>query len=370
MKSSRRLIPIYTALLLTGWLVLMNMDLRSGLVAPRLRSTYTPLKVDEQLAIATRYAPFVLQAAHPERGRQDVPTRIDFDDDLRGDNNWDDLPFFPLLPTLYYSALETQTHWFLSYHLFYPRDWADLRLGLGDTHENDGCNLQLVVEKSSERPILLFTQDSDGGAVWVRPGLEIASSLVGGRLLLADPSGSSNPEGTHPIVLVGSRGHDLSGVDGHPDIELAPPRPTPRLSVPGWVLFPPLEGEQPREPKASEAAPGEAAPRVAYQLASTRETLWAGITDGSLLGFAQLFDDVVEYSDERLSVAFPLSYEADRFSGPLGPDRGRSPFALDFTHDPARLGALFFDPARRWPELAKVPEPWSRTYVTHPFSAD
>ena len=44
-------------------------------------------------------------------GRQDVPTRVDFDGNLRGDDNWESLPRFALPPTVYYAAFHTAQFW-------------------------------------------------------------------------------------------------------------------------------------------------------------------------------------------------------------------------------------------------------------------
>ena len=120
-------------------------------------------------------------------------------------------------------------------------------------------------------------------------------------------------------------------------------------------------------PDPALAAAGESAPRYAYQLASLPATLWAGVQDGSLIGHSRLFDGAVDYADEALELELPRYYEADRFSGPLGDDRGISPFAVDFEFDEGPLGALLFDPAQRWNEVLDLPEGWSLVYIAHPF---
>ena len=124
---------------------------------PRAEASPPPT-VDRHLEVARRYAPIVLQETHPRRGREDLPSNFDFDGDLVGRNNWEAFDRFCLVPTVYYALLETETHLFLTYHLFHARDWAPIPLGLQDTHENDGENLQVVVEKASGLPVLLYAQ--------------------------------------------------------------------------------------------------------------------------------------------------------------------------------------------------------------------
>ncbi|HJQ69536.1 MAG TPA: hypothetical protein VKA70_11210 [Blastocatellia bacterium] len=45
-----------------------------------------------------------------------------------------------------------------------------------------------------------------------------------------------------------------------------------------------------------------------------------------------------------------------------------SPFALDFSFKRGTLGALFFNPAKRYADRLKIAEPWSREYVNYPFA--
>ena len=86
------------------------------------------------------------------------------------------------------------------------------------------------------------------------------------------------------------------------------------------------------------------------------------------MGEGGLVDGPLPYESPWITVGVPRYYEADRFSGPFGPDRGISPFAVDVGFSAPHLGALFFDPARRWAELLTIEEPWSTTYLDDPFT--
>lgn len=77
-------------------------------------------------------------------GRADYVTRIDFDGDWNGRNDWENAEHHPLPGAVYHSVVETKSHWFVVYAFFHPRDWADSLL---DTeHEND-CEGVLVVAR-------------------------------------------------------------------------------------------------------------------------------------------------------------------------------------------------------------------------------
>lgn len=74
--------------------------------------------------IAAAFAPVFYQALG-DKPRSDYITNFDFDDDWRGDNNWEhtDDTRFPLRAYVYYSVCETPTHFFIHYAAFHPRDY-------------------------------------------------------------------------------------------------------------------------------------------------------------------------------------------------------------------------------------------------------
>jgi len=74
--------------------------------------------------IASQFAPVFRQGLGDSR-RHDYITNFDFDGDWRGDNNWEnsDNARFPLRAYIYYAVSETQTHYFIHYAVFHPRDY-------------------------------------------------------------------------------------------------------------------------------------------------------------------------------------------------------------------------------------------------------
>ncbi len=333
----------------------------AGETAKPRRTVATPLLVDRHLELARRYAPFVYHEIHPTKGRQDLPTRVDFDGDFRGDNNWENFERYSLPPTLYYAVVETESHWFVTYHIFHPRDWSWIRIGVHLTHENDGENLQVVVDKASGDVVLLFTQAHYWGRVHApaSTGFGSGSEPLRDTLVLVDDAGRPDNSGRHAAVYVEAYGHGIYALadsdvvlddDGHATFENH-----------GRIFYPARPGDVIREPDFAGSGP------VPYQLASTTRILWPGLRDGTLVGQGGLIDGPFPYEDARVRIDVPGYYEANRFSGPFGPDRGISPFAVDFDFDDGTLGALFFDPAGRYAETLRVPPNWSRTYVNYPF---
>ncbi|MGA9998194.1 MAG: hypothetical protein WBP93_22465 [Pyrinomonadaceae bacterium] len=74
--------------------------------------------------IAATFAPIFYQALG-DSPRHDYITNFDFDGDWRGNNNWENSanPRFPLKAYIYYSVSETETHFFIHYAAFHPRDY-------------------------------------------------------------------------------------------------------------------------------------------------------------------------------------------------------------------------------------------------------
>jgi hypothetical protein len=348
---------------LTPFVVLWLNACAAPLRADRIHAGAPRPVVDEHLGVATTYAPWIFHEVHPRKGRQDIPAPVDFDGDLDGENNWENFPAFELQPTVYYAALASGTHLFLSYHLFHPRDWTSLDLGLHQSHENDGENLQVVVERSSGRVVLLFAQAHYRGAVFAREGAGFGDGEEGirGRPLLLDGAGRPSADGSHAAVFVESGGHGIYGAtDPRARVSIGADGRA-RFARHGLVLRPALEGETVAEPPLDAEVP------VPYRLESTTAKLWPLLRSGDLVGEGRLLDGPVPYADARVRVGVPRYYEADRFSGPFGPDRGISPFALDFGFGAPDLGSLFFDPTRRYARALLVPEPWSLVYENDPF---
>ncbi len=339
------------------------------LLMPPLSRNEQPLLLDGQVELARRYAPWILNEVATDGGRQDLPTRADFDGNLRGDDNWENLARFELPPVVYYAVVESTTHWFITWHLFHPRDWSRIDLGLNMTHENDGENLQVVVAKANGRVVLLFTQAHYRGGVYANrdSGFAAGSEEIRGPLDLVDDAGRPATDGTHAVVFVERCGHGIYGLtDRRDEVELGADGAV-RFSGRGFVLRPAAAGEEMTEPRLDSLDVWVDATAMPYALASSIATFWPGLDRGCLVGEGGLFDGALRLVTPEVTIDVPRYYEADRFSGPLGSDRGISPFAVDFGFGEGEVGALFFDPARRYARCLTVPRSWSINYVAYPF---
>jgi len=159
--------------------------------------------------LARHYSPIIHQGTASDH---DFITAVDFDGDWTGSNNWENQPTGDLSAYVYYSVAETETHWFLFYALFHPRDYTSRRCDQsGGCHENDMESIQIVVAKD----------DTPYGR------LQAMETLAHGDIFLytADPYTPDRPvrggylkvkgkirlQGSHPIVTVETYGHGIHG---------------------------------------------------------------------------------------------------------------------------------------------------------------
>lgn len=106
--------------------------------------------VPTDAALALHWAPVHYQDTDSSDYDADYLSTVDFDADWDAKNNWehedDNLAW--LSGAVYYSVVETSTHWHLVYGFYHPRDWEDFPDPFSlYTHENDMEGVLLVVRK-------------------------------------------------------------------------------------------------------------------------------------------------------------------------------------------------------------------------------
>ena len=279
--------------------------------------------------LAFHWAPVIHQGAASE---QDFLTRVDYDGDWIGNNNWDNFPGGDLAAYVYYSVIETETHFFIFYSLFHPRDYEPFCLPLL-CHENDMESIQLVVLKDgtefgrlqaletlAHSHLYLYAASPE-----VRDGyLEVQGPVIW--------------EEGRPAIYVETYGH---GIYGAP-VELKV----------GEVVYRP--GEVAEVPESIDA------PGVGYRLLPIYEVLWSRRDQ---VGDGKLYDRPFDYRGRALPGAFDGDdYGHDRANPPWGYDQGIG--------DELSRGDWFLDPARALAYHAAFPEPFSRVYLFNPYLAD
>ncbi|HEY3425448.1 MAG TPA: hypothetical protein VGL27_11670 [Negativicutes bacterium] len=117
------------------------------------------------LNVAIQWSPVFYQMDKSDglTAQQNIFTLVNFDRDWRLNNNWYNLLFYPLDRMMYYSVVESDTHYFIGYYQYYPR-----HIGGGD-HEHDMTGALLAVSKTPDglgRLDMLVTYSNNRWEKW------------------------------------------------------------------------------------------------------------------------------------------------------------------------------------------------------------
>ncbi len=158
---------------------------------------------DPFLRLAEYHAPFVAQETW-FRPRADFLSRFDYDGNWKGDDNWENLEEGSTQAFVYYAVMETQTHWFLHYNFFHPRDYSDVCV-VGTCHENDNEGLILTIRKDgSEFGKLEVLETLAHNNVYTftnNPRIKKGVHNIDGSIAFYGK--------THPIVFIEAGGHGV-----------------------------------------------------------------------------------------------------------------------------------------------------------------
>lgn len=327
--------------------------------------------------VAARFAPIFYQALG-DNPRSDYVTNFDFDGDWLGSNNWKnvDNKLFPLKAYIYYSVSETQTHYFIHYAVFHPRDYKGgakkgvlfselIKEGVkiaskgneptgmlaeaGVAHENDMEGALVVVEKKS-------ASADDDVVVFVE-------TLAHNNFLTYVPASSENSsfktfktEGQNVLLFIEPKGHGIEAEN--------------KLQKADDVLIYKFGGIAGDPQKAKDK-------RVDYELIAIQTTLWArarsakpNATFGAIKDFGSVSIDVMQ-NGKPVVKKIALGSLGMAFDGDFGGrNMARPPWAwFDNDRRSEQLGLWFFDPAKVIKRDFNLPNSFSTAYVRLPFWA-
>jgi hypothetical protein len=171
---------------------------------------------DAYRPLAERYAPFIAQETW-FGPKFDYLARFDLDGDFRGDNNWEDAPAGSSQAYVYYTAMETATHWFLIYNFFHPRDYSD-KCVIGTCHENDNEGLVLTIQKDGSQFGKLRAMETlahnNVYSYTLDEAIRPKAHGINGRVDVHD--------GSHPMIFIEAGGHGVlsaNAAEGYYDVE-------------------------------------------------------------------------------------------------------------------------------------------------------
>jgi hypothetical protein len=303
-------------------------------------------------ALVEWYSPVIVQdVGCPEYNDDplyygDYITRIDYDGDYVGNNNWDNLGYpskaRPLPAYVYYSVLETSTHYFICYALYHPAD--DFICGTGLSHENDLEGIVMCVKKDGNtygdlRMVQLqahhdFYKYTPPGETGIENGDDDINGTIG--IDYTYP-------GVHPVVYVEGGGHGLRHEDtgGWLSVRYYYTGNAEDPDIAGWGL-------------------------CGYDLLSIFAEMWEQRTN--CCGEWHLFDNRGDYTQWGFDVqGLGMNFDGD--SGTEGLDKSSPPWNWDDNDDGGDWlsGDWFMHSAGYHYYRFGWEEPFSTNYIFHPF---
>jgi hypothetical protein len=332
--------------------------------------------------VAARFAPIFYQALG-DKPRSDYITNFDFDGDWRGDNNWEhiDDKTFPLRGYIYYSVSETQTHFFIHYAVFHPRDYKGgeikglilsdiIREGVkrGSDHDPTGLMAEAGVAHENDMEGALVVVAKDGKDL-DRARVVFVEAFHHDDFapyLASEPApkgfGIFQTDKQRVLLYVQPKGHGIEAYSG--DEKQTGKKQFLIYKFAG-------KAEDPDEQKDGSAG---------YELLPMQTTLWAkarvprkekGITYATVHDYAEISITVVQPNGQVAAKKIKVGEIGETFAGDTGGmNMARPPWAwFDKAKRGEPLGLWFFDPAQIIKRDFKLDESFSTAYVRLPFWA-
>ena len=309
---------------------------------------------DAYRKLAEHYAPFVAEETWFQP-KSDYLARFDLDGDWRGDNNWERAEVGSSQAYVHYAAMETDTHWFLIYNFFHPRDYSD-KCVAGTCHENDNEGMILTIAKDGSTYGRLQTMESlaHNNIYSYRNDRQVKKGVhsFDGRVEFHD--------GSHPVIFIESGGHGVYGSDdSHSRYSLS----RDQFSVGTGVTYSYKgKAERPKHPNDR---------NVGYQLLPIYEHWWLRAHEGSGKG-GRSFDAYYAYQPYGGRPRPKESQIAGSFLGRMHGSNKAKPFWG--WHDNrtrkkkvVATGQWGLDPAYSVSRNLRFPGRFSEQYIYNPY---
>ena len=312
---------------------------------------------DPYFSLATYWAPVIRQYVKNDSTygyRQDYITRFDYDTNWTGNDNWDNFPYFldALYGYVYYSVIETETHYFIHYMFFHPRDWGRAWFSIvPDEHENDMEGILLVISKNGSKfgsPLVMVTRAHTDFYQYVAD-----TNVTNGTADNVD--GNITFDGWRPVAYVEAQGHGVYGDEDRVD----------QYYLYDDVIIYRFNGNASEHPDYADPN------NISYALIPIIRALWPKAVDPSYIGDGKTYDQVFTYSNPRLnfSISVPAAFDGDD-STDGGTDKANPPWGMhdsDYDDDGLVQGDWFFDPANFTRTVFSIPYEFSLNYTYNPY---
>lgn len=167
--------------------------------------------------LARRWAPIHYQDSDSTDYDADYLSTVDFDGDWDAANNWEHEDDDParLSGAMYYSVVETGSHWFVNYSFYHPRDWDDIPDPFDQLqHENDMEGVVVTVRKDGStygtiEAMVSVAHNDFYSYVPAGSGFTGGRENVDGPLIMQEYNGEQ-----HPTTRQEAKGHGAYAWDG------------------------------------------------------------------------------------------------------------------------------------------------------------
>jgi hypothetical protein len=306
--------------------------------------------------VAKRWAPVFFQEVKDPI--KDLYAAYDFDGDWNGDNNKQNAEACAppgcdkLVGTVYYTVIETSTHWFVQYIPYHPIDFK-----VTNGHEHDTESVLAVVSKEGGGTGKLQALETRFHIEWFDYVNDARVTKGAGAV-----HGPTHFDGPRPAVYVQMVGHGICGGFSppnniFPDLSLTcDHNAQPHIDGTGIVYTPDLPARMP-------AVTDGATTRAGYAMVDLETSLWAHIHE---IGPGKAFKSAMDFTGERCDV---LSCPK-QFGGACEGNDGESPgfpWAQEGGAGVSATGSQFFDPAYTMSKRLTFPQPFSLDYCFNPY---
>lgn len=323
----------------------------------------------ELRTLAETWAPHIYQSLGETTGggpNADIPTTVNFDSNFKARDNKGKavLASTKTTATVHYNVVESQTHYFITYSMYYP-----VRTLSDSQHEHDFAGAVLVIDKATDKLILV-----DGTKV--QPGVDTVLGFKPDDSTVAGPAvaqfetfpASAMEDGTHYPMFITAGEHETCNwvVEGNPPVCLHNASEFPGGDDMGVVLKPGANGQKWEDATTNQDT---GLLELTYELVPLSSTLWVRRTD---VGTEQLWEQTAAYDPSGTDrpavtsggspVMLPNKLVSDDETS-----FGKPPFQWLRTSTESNGGQWLIDPTYLLLNRYDIEEPWSQEYCYNIF---